>query len=228
MKTTMTINEVVEILKMRATAYLQGLNGDEKKALADDYKRRTKRINLIFAFSFMFVCLVFLAVAAIVYLYELDMVYLAISIAEAVLFLVFALFFGAQVDKIRKMSNDEAMLNGALKYIQKNTPMQALRAIVTGDVSVAGASVPSTPTNQPNATIGSDSVPPATSVNESVSGKESEGEGDKQEGEFTRQKLSAEGKSVAEILAELKGLYEQGLITEADYERKKAEMLEKM
>lgn len=229
MKTTMSVKEVMEILKVRAIAYVESLNPYEKQELARSYKKKAKLTNGIFLGVFSLLVAVCLTVANL--LPEIWGVEIAFAIPFAILgvfFLGLAIYSRMQMTKIDKMSDDEAMLNGALKYIQKNTPMQELRAIVTGDVSIAGASVPSTPTNQPNATIGSDSVAPATATSESVSGKESEGEGEKLEGELTRQKLSIEGKSTAEILTELKSLYEEGLITEADYERKKAEILAKM
>ena len=228
MKTKMTLKEVLDILKQRAMAYLDTLNDYEKRELAKNYKKKTKLTNGIgFAVFLLFFCAFVTLANLLPELYSVEIAFVIPFAILGVFFLGLAVYTKVQMSKIDKMSDDEAMLNGAIKYIQKNMSNAEIIAFVTGGVGTALVSEP-VDTQATNRVIDSGSVAPETAVNEQISGKEAEGEGDKLEGELVRQRLSIDGKSAAEILGELKSLYESGLITEADYENKKAEILKKM
>ncbi len=227
---TMSVKEVVALLNERAKAYVESLNPYEKKELAVNYKKKVKRTNGISLVVFSLLVVACLAISNILSLaYGFGMVVAVPFATLGVIFLALAIYSKAQMSKVDKMTDEEATLNGAIQYIQKITSFEELRAIMTGNTSIANTNLPDNNTvADTNGIIGSDSAPPETTVSESISGKESEGEGEKLEGELTRQKFSIEGKSATELLTELKGLYEAGLITEADYENKKAEILEKL
>ena len=220
------VKEVFAEIENRAKAHLETLNFYEKRELADNYRKSERRNNIISIAVYLvfFAGLVTLA-NLLPELYNVEIAFVIPLAIASVIFLFIAGYCRIQLTRIGKMGDEEAALKGAMKLVEKslniNEILNKLNGVVTNTPTAPAPTVAVERTNVIEPTT------PASIIDDGVSGKETIGEGDKLEGEVAKQTLERE-RSVAELLSELKDLYEKGLITAEDYEKKKAEILAKM